>query len=526
MHFKYFRKSCRLVLCLLICLSAVQSVAAEQPLTDEQINEAIGRLVKSLYESQAEDGGWYGAYHAGPNEQASKNDWGPSSMALLALLTAGESPESPAIQAGLKRVTQADITGLYSLSMRTQLLSKLAGDKEMRKRLEADTITLFNSKHVLSRFDYAVGNNVRPSRRIDNSTTQYGVIGVWSANQRGLRTPKDFWTDVVANFLELQADDGGWSYSGQRNTTQSMTLAGLTCLYIAQQQLHRKNATPNPDIQSAIKKGLLFLEKNYDPTAAVHGGSSYTWSGYARIGKLSGNWRFAETDIYQDIAGRIARDNKRFDTAIHDASFRLMFLADASKPVWINKLKIDGTNWNNRPNDIYFLNQYMSRYHEAGLNWRIVDIATDAKHWASAPVLWLSSDGGIDWTDEQIANLKRYLERGGTIIANPERPGKADQFAASIKQLAKKMYPDLAFKPMDEDHPLATHDERGRVPKGVQVLTGGGRALIVMPRLDWGRTLQSDAKPHFARHEAWFCMTNLFDQVQEARRIKPRLQQP
>ncbi|MEM6505949.1 MAG: DUF4159 domain-containing protein [Planctomycetota bacterium] len=525
MHVLRFRIPLVVVL-LLLGLSAASDAAAEQQLTEERVDEAINKLIEQLYESQHEDGGWYGAYHSGPDEPQSKNNWGPSSMALLALLTAGESPEKPAILNGLKRVTQEEITGLYPLSMRTQMLAKVRDDQAMMRFLKTDTLTLHNSKHRLSRFDYAVGMNIRPSMRIDNSTTQYGVIGVWSADQRGLKAPKDFWEDVVMNFLELQGADGGWAYSGARNTTQSMTLAGLTCLYLAQQHTARKDAKADAQIEAAIEKGLNYLDHNLSVNARVHGGVSYQWMGYTRVGQLSGRWEFGGQDVYREIATQIANEEKQLGNSIHTMAFNLMVLIESHRPIWINKLKIDGTNWNNRPNDIYFLNQYIGQYNEAKLNWRVVDIESNSRDWSNAPILWLSSDGAIEWTERQAANIKRYLELGGTLIANPERQGGHAQFVASIKALGKKMYPGLAFEEMGEDHPLATRAERGRAPRGVQVLNGGGRALIVVPRLDWGRALQSDERPSILRHEAWFCMTNLFDQVNEAGLIKKRLQKP
>lgn len=509
-----------------------EEAIVQNGLTQDQVDEAIHRLIAALYESQADDGGWYGAFHDGPDEPTSRNDWGPSSMALLALVTSGESPEKEAIQSGLKHLTGQEITGLYPLSMRTQLLSKVADDETMRRLLEIDTMTLLNSAHELSRFGYRVGLDPQPLiGRIDNSTTQYGVIGVWSAGQAGLKSPKNFWSDVIANFLETQQPDGGWSYSGNRNTTESMTVAGLTCLYLAQQNIARQNATPNRQIQDAIERGLAFLEDNYDPDQMVHSAwdyrSDYNWFGYARIGQLSGNWRFNQTDVYEDIASRIANDTRQFGNRIHAMAFRLMFLAESSQPVWINKLKIEDTAWNNRPNDVYFLNRYIGHYNRAALNWRVVDLNTSSKDWANAPVLWLSADDKIDWTNEQAENIKRYLDQGGTLIANPEHQGKHEAFRASIKQLAKKMYPDLTFEIMAEDHPLATRKERGLVvPRGVEVLNYKDRAIIVVPKQDWGRAIQSDENPGIRKHEAWYVLTNLFDQVNEAGLIKPRLYKP
>ena len=49
--------------------------------------------------------------------------------------------------------------------------------------------------------------------------------------------------------------------------------------------------------------------------------------------------------------------------------------------------------------------------------------------------MWISSDSSIEWTDEQVAKLKEYLDLGGTIIGNPE--GKSGSFRSSMIDLAE-----------------------------------------------------------------------------------------
>ncbi|MFK7787952.1 MAG: DUF4159 domain-containing protein, partial [Phycisphaeraceae bacterium] len=493
-----------------------------------------------LYNAQAEDGGWYGSYHKGPQEPAAKNNWGPTAMAALALIVSGESPQNPKLKKALKKLAEVEITGVYAMSMRAHVWSYLP-QGTFGKLLEKDSDTMYRSWYGWGRFDYATakygetfndrfrGNGSQGSNggRIDNSTTQYGVLALWQASKRGANIPNEFWELAIANFLEMQGDDGGWAYNANKNTNQSMTLAGLTVMFVAQQELFRDQSKANPKLTTSIEKGLKYLNANFNTQASVHGGVSYMWYGYERVGLASGIKYFGGKDWFQEIAQKIVAKKANYGSSIHTASFDLMFLARGRVPVWINKLQIPGTAWNNRPNDVYFLNRFISGYREHEINWQVVGVESEPKDWMSAPLMWVSSDGAIEWTDEYVEKIKTYLDLGGTLIANPEE--KSSSFRASIQDLAEKLYPDLKFEPITRDHPMANlleGDPRGSRAPNFDILTNGARVLMVMPKDDWGMTFQKDLKPDPDKKAAWRDIINIYGVVTDRGELSPRLSSP
>jgi hypothetical protein len=523
------------------CLVATSSVHAQGgKLTDEQVDTSIKQIKEFLYKAQADDGGWYGAYHAGPQEPESKNNWGPTAMATLALIVSGESPQNPKIKKALKKLAEVEIVGVYALSMRAHVWSYLPQDT-FGKLMAKDTDAMYNSWYGWARFNYPVaeygesfndqygGSGSQPNNggRIDNSTTQYGVLALWQAAKRGANIPNKFWELAVDNFLEQQGADGGWAYSGARNTTQSMTLAGLTVMFVAQQELMRDQSKPNAKLTESIQKGLEYLNKNFDPNANVHGGSSYFWYGYERVGLASGIKYFGNKDWFQEIGQKIVAKKANYGNSIHTAAFDLMFLSRGRVPVWINKLQIPGTAWNNRPNDVYFLNRFISGYREHEVNWQVVGINSDPKEWMAAPLLWISSDGSIEWTDQQVSKIKEYIDLGGTVLANPE--DRSSSFRASIQDLAEKLYPELKFEAVSMEHPMANlleGDPRGGKRPDFEILSNGARVLMIMPKADWGMTFQKDRNPDPDKVSAWRDIVNIYGVVTDRGELTPRLSTP
>lgn len=530
----YMYKPCfSLLLAAFILLlgCATPQTAQAQTLTDEQVGEAIQKIKDYLYATQdPATGGWYGSYHAGPQENPDdKNAWGPTAMAVLALISSGESPQKPELAKALKLLGEAQFNGVYALSMRTHVWSYLP--KEFEGALVKDARTMIQSSYGLSKFDYYVygaENFKENNSRTDNSTTQYGILALWQASKRGIDVPQGFWVDAVENFLKMQSDvDGGWAYSGNRGTSQSMTLAGLTCMYVAQQELFRDQDKPNAKVKESIEKGIEYLNKNFKVADGVHGGASYMWYGYERVGLASGMKYFGGKDWYQEIAQQIVKKNAKFGNQIHTASFDLMFLARGRVPVWINKLQIPGADWNNRPNDVYFLNRFISEYREHEVNWQVVSTDSNPEEWISAPLMWVSSDGQIDWTDDQVAKIKKYIDLGGTVIANPE--GGSSSFRSSIQDLAERMYPDLKFSSIERDHPMASllvGSARGNKKPDFRVLSNGARVLMVLPKDDWGKKFQADKKPDPEKSPEWRHIINIFGVATDRGELTPRLSSP
>jgi len=530
------------ILAALLLAAPASAQANTDQLTDEEVSEAIQKIKDHLYETQHESGAWFGKYHGGPNDGQEKNFWGPTAMALLALISSGESPQHPDIAKGLELLAKVEFHGVYALSMRAHVWSYLP-QGVYGELLEKDAETMYNSWYGWARFNYPVaepgesfndkfgGSTSSPKNggRVDNSTTQYGVLALWQASKRDIDIPNRFWELAVANFLELQSDhDGGWAYNQNKNTSQSMTLAGLTVMYVAQQELFRDKSVPNPKIQASINKGLSFLDKNFSVQAGVHGGVSYMWYGYERVGLASGRKYFGGKDWFQEIAHEIVKRNARYGVSIQTAALDLMFLARGRVPVWINKLEVPGTAWNNRPNDVYYLNRYISGYREHEVNWQVVNVDTsEPADWIAAPLMWISSPEAMQLTDAQVAKLKTYIDLGGTLIVNPEE--KSASFRRSMEELAAQMYPDLEFTSLDRKHPMANlleGDPRGSRAPDMRVLSNGARILMIMPDDDWGMTFQQDRNPDPDKNQHWKNITNIYGVVTDRGSLTPRLSSP
>lgn len=66
----------------------------------------------------------------------------------------------------------------------------------------------------------------------DNSNTQFGILGVWTARKHGV--PVEHALDLIEKrFLATQNTSGGWPYSGPSDGSPSMTCAGLIGLATA-----------------------------------------------------------------------------------------------------------------------------------------------------------------------------------------------------------------------------------------------------------------------------------------------------
>ena len=62
----------------------------------------------------------------------------------------------------------------------------------------------------------------------DNSNSQYGLLGVWSAAEAGVEVPDSYWRQVEQHWATTQLREGTWSYhQADQAPRLSMTLAGL-----------------------------------------------------------------------------------------------------------------------------------------------------------------------------------------------------------------------------------------------------------------------------------------------------------
>lgn len=482
--------------------------APARAVTDEEVGKAIERLKKSLLAKQEKNG----AFEPVGGAQGGQTG-GPTALATLALLESGESLQRPEIAKAIKWLESIKLGGVstrgakgggtggqgvanfkeddeptsngtYAISLMTHVWAALPPAYYQNKVNETGTFLLTESHNGGGGFHYVP---TKSPTDYDNSTTQYGVLGVWEAAKAGGRIPPEFWEKVAQHFIGCQNDDGGWQYSGGgkgggKGSTLAMSVAGLTSMFIVQQQLFGTASKPNPKVEEALNRGLEWLDKNYAPQ-----GNMYAMYGVERVGLASGYKFFNNKDWYRSGAELLVRYT---GGDVPNTSFALLFLARGRVPVWISKLKVPGQPWNNRPNDLYYLTHLISDEREAEQNWQILPIDSNPELWLSAPLLYLSSDKAIMFTAAQKANLKRYVDLGGTLLLSPDNASA--EFRKAAAELAKELYPQFPARRITNSHPLfhALFQIEG-VGEEIQVVSNGARDMIILPTRDWGMEFQT-----------------------------------
>ena len=151
-----------------------------------------------------------------------------------------------------------------------------------------------------------------------------------------------------------------------------------------------------------------------------------------------------------------------------------------------------------------------------------VDVVARARHLQpqddaiyAYPVVFMHGHFSFTYSDEQVRALRKYLTRGGVLVADACCGRKA--FDASFRKLVERLFPDNALKPLAKDHPIYTGavgaplgelryrrilaDELRRAgaanPSGtsrppLEAVTIDGRTCILYSRYDFSCALEGD----------------------------------
>lgn len=510
---------------LLIGLLAAPLPGTE--VTDQQVEGTIAAMKSYLYSQQDSNGSW-------ESGGGGRDHGGQTALVVLSLILAGDSPQSPRLAKAVSWLEQQEMSGtsVYALSLRAHVWAQMPQAYLSRLAIDAGDLVAIAEAHRDNLFRYTKTHSGPP----DMSCQQYGMLGLWEAAKRQVHVPKQVWKRHLDEVLRQQNDDGGWGYSvSKQGSSGSMTCAGLTILYMAQQELYRHYRTPDADIALAVERGLKWMDKNFDVTqnpGLGWGGWEYYYYLYSveRVGLAGGVTRFNGVDWYHAGAdllvrqaletGRVPGGNRLTSGEVNTA-FALMFLSRGRFPVMIRKLVIPGLQCNARPMDLAFFAQYLSDSREAEMNWQMVAADSDPYEWISSPILYLASADEIKLTDEQKKNIKTYIDLGGTLVCTPDN--SSPRFTDSARRLAQELYPDYPVRPLRSDDPIfESHDpnRRENLPD-VDVVSNGARNLIYIATSDWGYEFQSSRFP--GRAAPWNIMANIWASATNRGRLPGRL---
>ena len=140
---------------------------------------------------------------------------GNTALALYALLRCGVDIKHKAIQKGLGYLTAHDTYGVYSLGVRSNLWrtvierSNKMDKKKYFKYLKHDAVRLIYSLQDTGSWNYTIWEDYG----VQNSTSQYGILGVWAYQMHGGEVPEQFWKRAMKFWIAGQNRDGGWPYT-------------------------------------------------------------------------------------------------------------------------------------------------------------------------------------------------------------------------------------------------------------------------------------------------------------------------
>ncbi len=489
---------------LVFCISAGQFLTKADTclaadLTEQAVIESIEDGSRFLVSQQRDDGSW--------RVPAQNHPVGVHSLALLALINAGMSPNDRPIQRGLQHlrsIPMQEPDQTYDVAL---MIMALAAAKDGGR----DRARILSLANRLEEYQFKGGENTgawsygetAAGLGGDNSNTQYAILGLRDAVHAGIPVSRETWRRADRYWRMAQNGDGGWGYTrtGARSTG-SMTVAGIASLMITSSMLRDDSdldAAGNPNCcgdyqeDEAIRNGLRWMETHF---AVGHnpGGSwlLYYLYGMERAGRLSGRRFFGENargrlgnDWYREGAAFLLRlqrprdgswigDGHGENNPIVGTSFSLLFLSKGLAPVMISKMEFQpadpgvvfgGVNpdivWNQHPNDVRHLTELITGLDKWPklLNWQTLNFDSIAANGSvtdllQAPIIYFAGQHAPRVGKPHVELLREYVEQGGFIFAVNCCNGAG--FDESFRGMIQQMYPnkEAELKRLPPDHPV------------------------------------------------------------------------
>ena len=492
-----------------VAVSATCAIGAPK-LNDADVSNAITMIVKELDSRHDEDRCWDSANPS--YGWLSKHRGGTTALATLAMLSAGESSNSPKIKNSLDYIWNIEEPSSYLLTLRTSIWAMLP-DTYIR-RLKKDTKRLIKTMHP----QYG-GWGVDASDPLSVSSTspltrEFGIIAFREAQRRGESIPKKCLASIANATISTQHPNGGWSYeqSSTRGTpTPNMTVAGLNCLLGVNEVLGNElNTNESKLLQTSIDNALSWLDKH--AITKNTGGTTLMSYLYAleRAAMSCGLSKVSNRDWFIDGAKAVLDSHcgvRKAKGSTVNLSFALLFLTRGRAPIALCELvQQKGAVDPHRVADT--ITKRVAMKSERNLSWQLVTNNESVNTWLIAPFLFIQDTCAIP---EDISKCKEYLDRGGLLVMLAT--GKE---LRACKDFASLLCPNI--KPIENQSDHWTHnllDDARNVR--LTIWNDGIRDRIL--------TIQGNAKKYMQSKNSTLStlLTNLCCGAAELDRWKPRL---
>lgn len=311
--------------------SLLAQSGTEAAVSDARIDEAIATACATLKQYQRPDDGSWDDYPGYPGAT--------TSLAVQALLLAGEPVDSPVIQKAVIALSRTKIDKTYSMACRTMAYALLVGRyPELRPKLAADASWLSRNQYGSGMWSYGSEDKTK-GRAEDNSNTQFAVIGLRDASLAGIEISEAVWGRLLKHYTTTQNPDGGWTYrpvpkpkvdpKAAKNpkdpknvkpandpapeivSSVTVTAPSLASLMIVNDELAKTGGCPCAEGRSSggrvqekfVEAGIQWLVNYFDGKIPGGEGDAGQWQAYfyyglQRAGQASGLKTFGRHDWY------------------------------------------------------------------------------------------------------------------------------------------------------------------------------------------------------------------------------------
>jgi hypothetical protein len=471
----------------------------------EQVERAIRQGVRCIKQFQREDGTW-------DEDRANDALTGATSLATLALLTAGEKPSTLAIRKSLsflRNYGPEELRATYAIALQTMVFAAAEPEKD-RSRIAANVAWLERAQikkgdKVLwpGSWTYSQIKGARPG---DNSCTYFAMIGLNAAAEAGVPVKSEVWSSARAYWKNSQKHDGAWTYSPASKLIKgSNTCAGILCSIISEQGSGARGGQESITndgvrgcgsvrLDSVPWKGIEWLANHFDVRQNIGDGQQwhyyYLW-GLEQAARLSGVRLLGDHDWFRLGAEELVQKQDQVSGCWHGAlvehdriiatSFALLFLANGRAPVLINKLRHGPQNdWDNDSSDVRNLVSTVSRDWKSQLSWQILDPdQANVSDFSPVPMIFFNGHESPQFSASAKQKLREYVEQGGSVFAEA-CCGRAE-FDVGFRELIKEMFPEHEheLRPLADDHPV--WKAKNKLAPGSYALSGvrhGARTSI------------------------------------------------
>ena len=469
----------RLVAALLVALwlgGGQRASAAD--VTGDDVKRSIRAAVAAIWDLQLPDGAWPEQHQPG----------GTTVLAAFALLQAGEDPASESMARALARVRSVSNQYTYVVSLKVLALAA-ADPKHNSREINEAAQWLITGQTGSGLWGYVQGGTY-----FDHSNSQFALLALNAASEAGVRVPKSVWQKAEAALLRNQNNDGGWCYQGpgRSQSTGSMTAAGVADLLIldnqyrqGQEQGFRDGAAPRCGryrTNEALGRGLDWLGRKFRAGSNPNGsGWTHYWL-YAveRCGILSGRRYFGAHDWYREGATVLTKSQKHsglWREDLIDTCFALLFLAKGHKALVVQKLRwSDDDEWNPDRYDAAHLIAFIGNQLGEPVTWQVVPFDAPLEEWLAAPVLYVHGHTFPEWNAEQRAKVRRFVEEGGTLLAEA-CCGRAE-FRTGFERFAAATFPETPLRELGPEHAVYRVVHRVE-PYGLRGIDLGCRTSVI-----------------------------------------------